>query len=124
MSDADQFTGIQAFLLLFSGLFVGPLFDIGYFRPLLISGNVLVVVGMMLTRSACTAIPVAYHHGLISRSICKDYWQIVIAQGIVVGLGFGCIFVPSIAILPQYFAKRLQFANGVAAVGSGLGEYH
>ena len=55
-------------------------------------------------------------------SICEEYWQIVLVQGVVIGLGFGCIFVPSIAILPQYFEERLQFANGVAAVGSGLGK--
>ena len=43
--------GIQSFLLLFCGLLAGPLFDVGYFRVLLVSGNVLVVLGMMLTRS-------------------------------------------------------------------------
>lgn len=60
---------------------------------------------------------------LTDDSICKEYWQIVLAQGVLVGIGFGCMFVPPLAILPQYFAKRLQFANGIAAVGSGFGEY-
>ena len=41
-------------------------------------------------------------------SICKEYWQFVLAQGIVCGIGFGLLFTPSIAIIPQYFVVRLR----------------
>lgn len=88
---------------MFTGLLTGSLFDAGYCRWLLIVGNLLVVLGLMLT------------------SICKEYWQIILCQGIVTGLGFGCLFTPGVSIVSQYFVKKRQFANGVAATGSGFG---
>ena len=54
-------------------------------------------------------------------SICKEYWQVVLAQGITCGIGFGCLFLPGIAIVPQYFVKKRAFAGGLAAAGSGFG---
>lgn len=38
-----------------------------------------------------------------------------------VGLGNGCLFVPSVAILPQYFSTKKALANGLAAAGSSCG---
>lgn len=54
-------------------------------------------------------------------SLATKYWQVVLAQGIVVGLGNGCLWVPSVAILPQYFSTRKALANGIAAAGSSCG---
>lgn len=54
-------------------------------------------------------------------SLCREYWQVVLAQGIVVGLGNGFLWVPSVAILPQYFTTRKSLANGIAAAGSSCG---
>lgn len=61
--------------------------------------------------------------GMFMTSLCKEYWQFVLAQGITVGLGGGCLFVPSIAILPTYFSTHLALAIGVAGSGSGIGMY-
>ncbi|KAK9447744.1 major facilitator superfamily domain-containing protein [Limtongia smithiae] len=94
---------IQAFLLVLVSVFSGPIFDRGYFRSLLIFGSVVSVFGMMMT------------------SLCTEYWQTMLAQGIVVGIGTGCLFIPAIAILAQYFTTRLVFANGLVAAGSSLG---
>lgn len=55
-------------------------------------------------------------------SLCTEYWQVMLAQAICIGLGCGCIFVPSVAILPQYFTTKKAIATGVAASGSSLGE--
>lgn len=54
-------------------------------------------------------------------SLCTEYWQVVLAQGIVVGLGNGFLWVPSVAILPQYFTRKKALANGFAAAGSSVG---
>ena len=81
----------------------GPIYDLGYFRTLVVIGSFLVPFGFMMT------------------SLCREYWQVVIAQGIVVGLGNGCLWVPSVAILPQYFTTRKALANGLAAAGSSVG---
>ena len=45
----------------------------------------------------------------------------MLAQGLVVGVGDGCLFLPSVAIVSQYFTTKRALATGVAAAGSGLG---
>lgn len=60
--------------------------------------------------------------GMMMVSLCTQYWQLILAQGIVVGIGGGCLFVPSVAILPTYFSTRMAFTIGVAGSGSGIGE--
>jgi MFS family permease len=45
----------------------------------------------------------------------------MLAQAFLIGLGNGCVFVPSVAILPQYFTTRKALANGLAASGSSIG---
>lgn len=94
---------IQSFLLLFVGVVTGPLYDAGHFRLLICTGAFLVPFGFFMT------------------SICSKYWQFVLAQGMCIGIGNGCLFVPSIAILPQYFTTKKALANGLAASGSSLG---
>ena len=86
------------------GAVTGPLYDAGYFYYLVGTGSFLVVFGLMMT------------------SLCTEYWQVMLAQAICTGLGCGCIFVPCVAIIPQYFSTRKALALGVAASGSSLGE--
>ncbi|GIJ91968.1 hypothetical protein Asppvi_010943 [Aspergillus pseudoviridinutans] len=94
---------IQAFLLLFVGAISGPIFDRGYLRTLLAVGSFLIIFGYMML------------------SICKAYWQVVLAQGFCIGIGGGLLFVPAIALLPTYFRRRLGLAVGLAAAGSSMG---
>lgn len=56
-------------------------------------------------------------------SLCRQYWQAILAQGLVTGLGYACIFIPSLAIIPLYFDKRRALALGVAASGSSFGMF-
>ena len=58
--------------------------------------------------------------GLIMTSLCEEFWQVMLAQGVIVGLGCGMLFVPSAAIIGQYFVERRALASSVASVGSGL----
>lgn len=94
---------IQAFLLLLVGVLAGSLYDHGHFRALIFAGCFLQVFGMMML------------------SLCTEYWQAILAQGVVVGIGCGCVFIPSVAILPTYFSTKRGLANGIASSGSGLG---
>lgn len=94
---------IQAFLLIGLGIVAGPLYDNGYLRALHGVGSVLVVLGMLLT------------------GLCSQYWHLLLAQGVVVGVGSGFLFLPSIAILTQYFKKRLALATGIGSSGSAIG---
>lgn len=54
-------------------------------------------------------------------SLCKTFWQAVLAQGFLIGIGGGCLFTPGVAVLPGYFRKNLGLAVGIAASGSSLG---
>jgi len=54
-------------------------------------------------------------------SLCSQYWQVLLAQAFCIGLGQGCLFIPSVAMLPQYFTTKRAFATGLAASGSSLG---
>ncbi|KAH8906314.1 MFS general substrate transporter [Coniochaeta sp. PMI_546] len=93
---------IQASLLLVLGLLSGPLYDGGWFRTTMTAGLFLIVLGMFMT------------------SLATEYWQLILAQGVCVGLGMGLSFLPSTAILAQYFARRRALAIGVASTGSPL----
>lgn len=74
-------------------------------RSMLYIGTFLVVFGMMMT------------------SICKQYWQFILAQGLVVGLGQTTLFLPSVALIPAYFERKRGAALGLAATGSSIGAY-
>ncbi|WFD32975.1 hypothetical protein MSPP1_004032 [Malassezia sp. CBS 17886] len=94
---------VQGFLMLFVGVLTGPLFDAGFFRVLSGAGLLLVVVGLMMT------------------SLTKEYWQVFLAQGICIGLGGACLFVPGVAICSTYFSTKRSLAIGVTASGSSIG---
>lgn len=94
---------VQSYLLLMVGFLSGPIYDRGYFRPLLAVGSFCIVFGIMML------------------SLCTTYWQALLAQGFCIGIGAGCLYVPCVAILPSYFSTRLGLAVGLAVSGSSLG---
>lgn len=102
-SDVSRIGSLQACLLLIIGVGTGPLFDAGYFTALLWIGSFLVIFGMFMT------------------SLCTEYWQVILAQGIMIGLGSGCLFIPSVAIVSTYFTTKKSFATGIATSGSSIG---
>ena len=54
-------------------------------------------------------------------SLCQTFWQTLLAQGFVIGMGAGCLFIPAIAILPTYFTTKIGLSIGIAASGSSTG---
>ncbi|KUI61503.1 Riboflavin transporter MCH5 [Cytospora mali] len=93
---------LQASLLMLVGVIAGPLYDAGHFRHLLVSGLFLIVFGLFMT------------------SLGTEYWHILLAQGVCIGAGMGLTFLPSTAILSQYFTSKRAFAIGIASTGSPL----
>ena len=59
--------------------------------------------------------------GFVAASFAKEIWQLYLSQGLCVGVGLGSMFIPSTAILPQWFLKRRSLAQGLASCGSGFG---
>ena len=104
-SNISWIGSVQAFFLIFIGPLTGPIYDAGYFRVLITVGSFLVVFGHMML------------------SLCTEYYQIFLAQAVCIGLGAGCLFIPSVAILSQYWSTKLATATGLAAAGSSLGSY-
>ncbi|KAI1759768.1 putative MFS monocarboxylate transporter [Hypoxylon sp. FL1150] len=94
---------LQSFLLLAVGVISGPLYDAGHLRLLLCSGWMLVTFGLMMV------------------GVCTQYWQVMLAQAVCVGVGAGCLYIPSVAIIPQYFSRRKALAMGIVTSGSSFG---
>jgi MFS family permease len=90
-------------MVLLVGTISGPIFDRGYLTSLLVVGATLIVFGHMML------------------SLCQTYWQSLLAQGFTIGIGAGCLYIPSIAIMPTYFTTRIGLAIGLAASGSSMG---
>ncbi|KAL4964250.1 major facilitator superfamily domain-containing protein [Aspergillus stella-maris] len=94
---------IQSWLLIIGGLVSGPLFDQGHYRVLLIAGSFLSVFGVMML------------------SLAREYYQILLSQGICAGLGFGLLYIPSITLVSRSFTKKRALALGVSTAGAPLG---
>jgi MFS family permease len=99
-SEISWIGSTQAALLFLVGVIAGPLYDMGYFRQLLFVGLFLIVFGQFMT------------------SLCTAYWQVMLAQGVAMGVGMGMTFLPSAAILGQYFSRHRALALGLSSVGS------
>jgi MFS family permease len=54
-------------------------------------------------------------------SLCKEFWQIFLAQGVAGGLGLGLLFLPAISTIPQWFKRRRALATGIVVSGSSIG---
>src|SRR4051794_30041645 len=54
-------------------------------------------------------------------SICKTFWQFLLAQGIMGGMSMGICMGPAMAATGQYFQKKRGAAMGLAISGSSLG---
>lgn len=91
------------FIIILTGFFASPAYDRGHTRFLVISGSILIVLGMFLS------------------SMAKQYYQIFICHSICIGVGSGSIFIPALGILAKYFDKKLSIAVGIAGAGAGVG---
>ncbi|KAH9919152.1 MFS general substrate transporter [Epithele typhae] len=94
---------LQLWVFFFSGGFVGRLFDAFGPRPTMVIGTIILVFGTMMT------------------SLSSQYYQFILAQSILVGVGIGAVFYPSLAAIPTYFQKYRSTALGIALAGSGVG---
>jgi len=94
---------VQAWLLIFFGVMSGPLFDLGYFRSMLLIGNFLVVFGIMML------------------SLSTNYWQVFLSQGVCMGLGAGLLYIPSLALVGVWFSRKRALAMGIVMSGIAVG---
>ncbi|KAI5461545.1 major facilitator superfamily transporter [Mariannaea sp. PMI_226] len=101
--DISWIGSLEVFLLFFIGAFTGRLTDAGYFRPLFIVGTIMLCLGMFMA------------------SLSTTYWQLLLAQGICIGIGDGLVFTPCMTITGTYFSKKRSLAFGITSAGSVTG---
>lgn len=102
-SDISWVGSVQIFLLFFVGTFSGRATDAGYFKVTWTAGAVIEIFCIFMT------------------SLCTEYWQLFLAQGIGQGIGCGLMFCPTLALLPTYFTKKRALAFAISASGSATG---
>lgn len=103
-SDIAWIGSTQAFLMFVVSIAAGALFDAGFTPWLLWGGGALVVAGMMLV------------------SATSLYWQVFLTQAVMMGLGFGLLYLVAPAVVSQYFHARTALAMGASSAGSAIGE--
>lgn len=96
---------IQGFLTTAIGAFAGRLLDAGLFRPTFAVGAILQLAGIFA----------------MSASDSPKYWQLMLTQGVLTGLGAGILFTPTIALVATWFGPRRGLAIGLATTGNSAG---
>ena len=82
----------------------GVFYDKGYSRVLLVTGSLLVVFGLMMV------------------SLCHQYYQIFLAQGICVGIGTSLLWIPAMTVVAARFQTSIRaVAIGIVSSGSSIG---
>ncbi|CAK3746841.1 MFS general substrate transporter [Lecanosticta acicola] len=94
---------VQNFLTFFVGAFTGRLLDAGLFIPTLAVGGVLQLLGIFMM------------------SLSTTYWQLMITQGVMTGLGGGMFFTPAMGLIGTYFSRRRALAVGITTTGNSAG---
>ncbi|WVW83925.1 hypothetical protein I302_105948 [Kwoniella bestiolae CBS 10118] len=102
-SDISWVGSVQLFFLFATGAITGPLYDKGYFYHMMFTGTIIYVVCIFMT------------------SLCKEFWQTILAQALGLGIGIGIILLPAFSIMSQYFMRRRALAMGIAVSGSSTG---
>ncbi|KAN0141818.1 MFS general substrate transporter [Lactarius tabidus] len=94
---------IQFALIFFPALISGRLFDLGYLHSTLIFASITLV--------ACT----------FSIAECHEFWQLLLLQGIGIGISCGLVFGIVMSVIAHWFKKRRSAALGINAFASSIG---
>lgn len=61
--------------------------------------------------------------GYLLASFSTEVWHLFLTQGVITGIGYSLAFVPGVSVVGQWFDKKRGLAIGIAASGSGLGQF-
>lgn len=90
-----------------SALFFSPLWTILTRRlgrtPVMLTGSILMLAGF------------------IAASFARLPGHLYASQGVLVGIGIGALFIPSVQVVPQWFDRQRSLAVGLSSAGSGFG---
>ncbi|KAK6384820.1 hypothetical protein LTS17_002383 [Exophiala oligosperma] len=94
---------LQLWTVFFTSAFSGRALDAGLFVPTLIFGSTIQLLGIFMT------------------SLCNEFWQLLLAQGICTGLGSGIIFCPTMGLVTTYFKDKRGIAVAIVTTGNSVG---
>ncbi|KAJ5108444.1 Major facilitator superfamily domain general substrate transporter [Penicillium angulare] len=101
-SNISWIGSVQVCFLFTGSLIGGPLFD-RYGASIIHAPAITVALSVMMT------------------SLCKEYYQFMLAQGVLGGVSSGMLFAPVMTCVSHYFQKRRAAALGVVVAGSSIG---
>lgn len=84
-------------------MFSGRALDRGWFRPTVAIGIAIHLVGMFTLSAA------------------KSFWQLLLTQGLLTGIGGGIFFVPVMGLCSTYFSTHKGMALGIVTSGNSAG---
>ena len=73
------------------------------------------------SRATCSFGTMTASAGLMFAASATTLWQVYIGFGLLLGVGIGFAFVPSIASVQRWFMRRRGLASGIAVSGIGFG---
>jgi MFS family permease len=94
---------IQLWVVFVMSAFSGRALDAGLLIPTFIIGCTIQLFGIFMT------------------SLCKVFWQLVLAQGLCTGLGAGIFFCPTMGLVTTYFKKNRGLAVAIVSSGNSVG---
>ncbi|KAM6487949.1 major facilitator superfamily domain-containing protein [Trichoderma sp. SZMC 28011] len=94
---------IQLFILFLGGAVVGPIFDKYGSRALMFSGTAVCLLSF------------------ICSSFATQFYQYLLAQGILLGIGNALLFYPATGAISEWFNHKRGLALGIALSGSSVG---
>ncbi|KAL9596982.1 MAG: hypothetical protein Q9219_005451 [cf. Caloplaca sp. 3 TL-2023] len=94
---------VQTWTIFAVSVFAGRALDAGFFFPTFLIGSVVQVIGIFTT------------------SLCKTFWQLVLAQGLCTGIGCGLVYCLAVGIVTTYFEKNRGLAIAVVSTGNSIG---
>jgi MFS family permease len=94
---------VQLWIVFVVSVFSGRALDAGLFLPSFLVGSIIQIVG------------------IFTNSLCTEFWQLLLAQGLCTGLGSGIIFCPAIGICTTYFQERRALAVAIVSTGNSFG---
>jgi MFS family permease len=59
--------------------------------------------------------------GMFMTSLCREYYQFFLAQGLLIGVSMSFIAIPASGAVPRYFVRNRGLATGITVAGSSLG---
>ncbi|XP_041979789.1 monocarboxylate transporter 3 isoform X2 [Aricia agestis] len=74
-------------------------------------------------RAVCIAGSLVATTGFVLSTLSKSVTMMMVTYGLIGGIGFGMIYLPSVVAVGYYFETRRSLATGIAVCGSGVGTF-